>query len=149
MLSNERTVKLQGVLLFCSIFLLLGCATTSGMERAVDISDGVSRKEAKIIAKKELLRLSLDDEIKKNPSRIYEAPEVKYSNKKLDSDMHLYDVFESNGNSKFRDAWYVLFKPKFISISTGFLAVVNKKNGEIMFPQSGNFVEGMVVPFLE
>ena len=148
MLSHKKTIKLQDILFYCSMFLILGCSMTSAMNN-INTSDGVNRKEAKIIAKNELLRLNLDDEIKKNPLSIYESSEVKYSNKKIDSDIHLYDVFDSNGNPKFEDAWYVLFKPKFISISTGFLTVVDKKNGEIVYSQSGDFVEGMVVPLLE
>lgn len=137
------------MVLFFSMVLFLGCTMTSATGKNIDVLDGIGREEAKIIAKKELLRLNLDGGIKRNPSKIYASSEVKYSNKKIDSDIYLYDVFENNGNSKFRNSWFVMFKPKFISINTGFLAIIDKENGEVMYTQSGDFIEGMAVPLFK
>ena len=56
--------KMRYLFVFLLIILFSGCATVSSVERSfrsVNFSDGISRQEAKIIAKKEIIQTDFKD----------------------------------------------------------------------------------------
>jgi hypothetical protein len=136
--------KLTKQIFFSYLIFFLGCSTAVRSNSEVSFMD---RKEAKKIAIEELLRLKMGDQVNKNRSVIYDSSVVSWSNTKIDSDIYMHNIFDDTGQSRFKDAWIILFKPRLMSFSTGFLVVVDKKSGAIKHTHSGNIGEGLAEIF--
>ncbi len=147
-LRSRLFSNLHQLLPFLGILSVVGCSTIF-IGQSGESSSIISRQQAMQIAAHELLRMKLERGIKEHPSRVYDSSEIAYSNKQMDSHMLVYNVFDNKGTAKFENVWFVMFKPKTFSLSTGLLVVVDKESGKIKYTESGNIGNGLTLSLEE
>lgn len=135
-------------LLIISFGFFLGCATVPSIERnrrAIDFSDGINRQEAKIIAKSKIIQTHLKDDYRIIGPRIYDAAEFTDEIKGKETFSFLINRELYNDDElRYSDSWYVIFRPKFLSLfSVSYLVVIDKDSGEIQYAHEDNALDGL------
>ncbi len=141
---TNKIVKLginKYLLAFCISVFLSGCATVSSISRNyknIDLSDGISRQEAKVIAQKQIIQTDFKKDYRIiNPS-IYHAEEFTDDLKeRFLRDKAIYD----SGQLRYPNSWHIIFHPKWLSLfSLYYLVVVDKDSGEVQYEHAENAI---------
>ena len=128
---------------FLLSLLLTGCTTVGSIERryrAINDTDGIDKREARIIAQREYLKTNSHDNYRVSSAKVYGPEEVL----SLDADKagfvnhaDIYDDFRKK--LKYEQSWYVVFRPGFLSLfSNYYLTVVDKEDGRIQYTHDAN-----------
>ena len=104
----------------------------------------ISKKEACRIALSEMLKEDLSDKVSKHRPYIYDSDKIQRGDKNVNSFLHIADIYELNGKPRFKTSWVVMFRPKMISLSMGFVVVVNKSDGKILYSYHDTVAKSIV-----
>lgn len=144
--------KFKAFLVVLFLIALAGCATVSSIKgnyARINCADGISRAEAKLIAKNEVIKTDAKHRYVITGPEIYFAREILKKKRKI---QNFDDIVKKNGIDfeKYPDSWVVIFRPRFLSFfSLYYLVVVNNQDGEIIKADEKCCLEGLFLVFLD
>jgi hypothetical protein len=115
--------------------------------------DGIDAKEARIIAMRTYLKGNEYRNYRVGSAKVYNDNEIQRLNSGRTTFIRNEDLYTDNNKElKFPGSWYVLFRPKFLSLfSRYYLIIVDKNDGSVLLEHDsnvfGDLVEGVVKVF--
>jgi hypothetical protein len=134
--------ELQKCFLILSLTLIFsGCATVSSVEKSyndIDFSSSITRREARIIAQKNIIQTNFKSSYTVVDPKIYDASEFDVAEKRKELFQYTKELY-ADGKLRYSGSWYVVFHPKPLSLfSVYYLVVVDKSSGQVQYAQEEN-----------
>lgn len=132
-------IQCRNIFLLLMILSLSGCTTLGSLQRNYDriiFQDGIDKREARTIAIMVYLKGNEYKNYRIGSAKVYSDSEIL----RLDPHRFSRDLYtEDNKQMRFQDSWYVLLRPKFLSLfSNYYLIAVDKKDGVVLYERDSN-----------